>query len=148
MQAFEIMTRPVVSVHAKTPVHEAIATLYSRDLPALPVVNDRLRVLGVFTEVEASAGEAAIGAGAEEPTVDAVMTTAAEIASPDTEFAVLARRILADRLRCIVIVADDALFGIVTRRDLLRPPVRNDDTIASVITALHFEPTLIDDDGR
>lgn len=134
MHAFEIMTRPVVSVHRKTPIRRAVALLYGHDFSALPVVDDEQRVIGVFTEADALASE--LDTGTAELTVDAMMTTPAEVATPDTEVAELARRMLANRLRCIPIVAGGLLFGVVSRHDLLRPLVRRDEAIASAVSNL------------
>lgn len=132
MRAVDIMTRPAVSVHPQTSVGEAVAVLSERGFAGLPVVDDNGRVIGIFTEADAlnsidSAGELC---------VDAMMSTPVEVATPETHVTELARRMLADGLRCMPIVADGVLVGVVSRHDLLRPLVRSDDTIAAYVRAL------------
>ena len=132
MRAVDIMTRPAVSVHPQTSVGEAVAVLSERGFAGLPVVDDNGRVVGIFTEADALNGIDSAG----ELRVDAMMSTPVEVATPETHVTELARRMLADGLRCMPIVADGVLVGVVSRHDLLRPLVRSDDTIAAYVRAL------------
>lgn len=133
MRALDIMTRPPVSVHPRTPVRDAVALLSERGFAGLPVVDDDGRVVGIFTEADAlNSGMDASG----ELCVDAMMSIPVEVASPETHVTELARRMLADGVRCLPIVADGVLVGIVSRHDLLRPLVRSDDTITTYVRAL------------
>ncbi len=133
MRALDIMTRPPVSVHLRTPVRDAIALLSERGFAGLPVVDDYGRVVGIFTETDA------LNSGLDasnELCVDAMMSTPVEVAAPETSVIELARRMLSDDVRCLPIVADGVLVGVVSRHDLLRPLVRSDDTIATYVRAL------------
>ena len=66
-----------------------------------------------------------------------MMTTPAETVGLDTDITEIARRRLGDRRRSSPVTDDDGvLVGIVSRRDMLSPLVRQDDTIASHLNAL------------
>ncbi|WP_158888110.1 CBS domain-containing protein [Amycolatopsis anabasis] len=130
MRANEIMSSPVVSITTDTTIREAIALLTERGFAGLPVVDQDNKVIGVFTETDALRG------GAAHRTVAETMTTPVEVAGPDTEVADIGRRMLTDRLRCIPVVDNGTLVGVVSRRDLLRPMIRRDDAIAAHVRAL------------
>jgi CBS domain-containing protein len=136
MHARDIMSRPVVRVEPETPVREAVVLLLQHGFAALPVVNANEQVVGIFTESDALRGEVETGASSLDRTVGAVMSTPVTFVSMDTDLARIARHMLADRLRSIPVVADGVLVGIVGRRDLLRPMVRQDDAIAAELRAL------------
>ena len=136
MFAWEIMSKPVVRVAASTPVREAIALLLQHGFAALPVVNADDRVIGIFTEADA------LRADEQHQTTGVVadfMTTPVEVVSMDTDTEQIARRMLADRWRCVPVAEDGVLVGVVSRRDLLRHLVGNDDEVAARLRALLTE---------
>ncbi|GLY38207.1 histidine kinase [Amycolatopsis sp. NBRC 101858] len=137
MKARDIMTRPVVRVGPATPVREAIVLLTEHCVAALPVVGEDDAVLGVFTEADAlRSGVAGKGLAPEVP-VATTMTAPAETVGLDTDVTEIARHMLGDRRRSIPVVDDDGvLVGIVSRRDMLTPLVRQDDSVASHLNAL------------
>jgi CBS domain-containing protein len=137
MRAREIMTRPVIRVGPRTIVREAIALLTEHGVATLPVVNADNKVIGIFTESDAlRSGITTDGRLDSNRTVRSVMTTPVEVIGLNTEVAEIARRMLGDRLRSVPVVEEGVLVGIVSRRDMLRPLVRQDDTIASHLNAL------------
>ncbi|MFD4193373.1 CBS domain-containing protein [Amycolatopsis thermoflava] len=133
MHAWEIMSKPVVRVLPSTTVREAAASLVEHGFAGMPVVDDGERVIGMFTEADALRATTAGGNGA---TVAEYMSTPVEVASMATEIEGIARRMLADRLRCVPITEEGVLVGVVSRRDLLRPLVSSDDTVATVLAAV------------
>lgn len=136
MYASEIMTRPAIRVGPNTPVREATALLIEHGFAALPVVTAEEQVVGIFTEADALRS----GFGTESPEfdlpVEKLMTTPAEVVTMNTDVARIARYMLHDRLRCVPVVDEGALVGVISRRDLLRPLVRQDDAIAAQLRAL------------
>ncbi|MDS0134710.1 MULTISPECIES: CBS domain-containing protein [unclassified Amycolatopsis] len=135
MKARDIMTRPVVRVGPATPVREAIVLLTEHCVAALPVVGEDDTVLGVFTEADAL--RSGLTGAAPDVLVATKMTTPAETVRLDTDITEIARRMLGDRRRSIPVVDDEGvLVGIVSRRDMLSPLVRQDDSIASHLNAL------------
>ena len=136
MKARDIMTRPVVRVGPGTPVREAIVLLTEHCVAALPVVGEDDAVLGVFTEADALRSGVAGQGPAPDVLVCSVMTSPAQTVGLDTDVTEIARHMLGDRLRSIPVVDDGVLVGIVSRRDMLSPLVRQDDSIASHLNAL------------
>jgi CBS domain-containing protein len=135
MYAHEIMTRPAIRVGPSTPVREATALLLHHGFAAMPVVNSDDQVVGIFTEADALRCVTAEPPDFERP-VDKEMTTPVEVVTMNTEISYLARFMLADRLRCVPVVEDGALVGVISRRDLLRVLVRHDDAVAAQLRAL------------
>ncbi|OXM50400.1 CBS domain-containing protein [Amycolatopsis alba] len=133
MRASEIMTSPAVATTPTTPLREAVAVLTEKGFAGLPVVDDEGRVLGTFTEFDALRGIRASGEGI---TVGELMSVPVEVITPSTEVTEIGRRMLADRLRCLPVVEEGFLVGVVSRRDLLRPLVRPDDAIAAQVHSL------------
>jgi CBS domain-containing protein len=142
MYARDIMTRPAIRVAPSTPVREATALLIQHSFAALPVVNADEEIVGIFTEADALSCVAA-----EPPdfdcVVEKVMTTPVEVVSLDTDVARIARYMLADRLRCVPVIDEGALVGVISRRDLLRPLVRHDDAVSA-----HLKGLLLDYTGQ
>ncbi|GAA5120837.1 HPP family protein [Haloechinothrix salitolerans] len=123
MHASEIMARPVPTVGLHTPIADAIDMLTERALPALPVVDDDGRLIGLFSEADALYSEVTL-AGDDTMTVESVMTKQVESASPNADVADVARLMLEYQLSCVPIVEGGMVFGLVTRSDLLRWPDR------------------------
>lgn len=134
MRASEIMSRPVVSIGPNATIREAVVLLTEHGFAGLPVVDQDDRVIGVLTETDAL--NSGLGHGGADLSVDSAMTVPAEVATPETDASELARRMIEYRLRCIPIVDNGVLVGVVSRRDLLRPLVRRDDAIAAGVRAL------------
>ncbi|TNC20469.1 CBS domain-containing protein [Amycolatopsis alkalitolerans] len=133
MRAWEIMSKPVVRVGPSTPVPDATALLVQYGFAALPVVDADQRVVGIFTEADALR---ASGTGGEGSRVAAYMTAPADVVSTETDVARIARQMLDDRRRCIPVVEDGVLVGVVSRRDVLRPLFRRDETVTADLRSL------------
>lgn len=125
MRARDVMSRPVVSVGTTATVREATALLTERGFAALPVVDDSSQVVGMFSESDALRADPLDRAAL----VSSAMATPVEVVGPATDLATVAERMLAGRLRCLPVVEEGLLLGIVARRDLLRALVRDDDLI-------------------
>lgn len=136
MYAREIMSRPAIRVGPNSSVREATALLLQHGFAALPVVNADEQVVGIFTEADALRGGVAGDSAELDRPVEEVMTSPVEVVTLNTEIAQIARHMLSDRLRCVPVVQEGALVGVISRRDLLRPLVRHDDAIAAQLLAL------------
>lgn len=140
MRVSEIMTRPVVSTSPQALLKDAVVLLTEGGYAGLPVVDDEEQVVGIITEADAlRAMSGELGS----PTVADVMTAPVEVVSPAVEVTDIARVMLRDGLRSVPVVAEGVLVGIVSRRDVLRPFVRADDTVAT-----HVRKVLADYDGH
>src|ERR1044072_6383500 len=118
MRARDVMSRPVVSVDTETTVREAITILTERGFAAVPVIDDVGHVVGIFSESDALRADTT-ATGREEP-VTTAMVTPVEVVAPTADVGTIAERMLARRLRCVPVVAEGILIGVVSRRDLLR----------------------------
>jgi len=127
MRARDVMSRPVVSVDTATTVREAITILTEHGFAAVPVIDDVGHVVGIFSESDALRADTT-ATGREQP-VTAAMVTPVEVVAPTADVATIAERMLIRRLRCVPVVAEGILIGVVSRRDLLRILVRDDDVI-------------------
>jgi CBS domain-containing protein len=132
MQARDIMTRPVITFRAGTPVREAAAVLTERGITAAPVVDEAEELIGMVSEADLIVGrfphdprshlrrDEGIGdelAGAPR-TVGEVMTRTVIAMSASADAADLAQAMVDGDVRSIPIVTGSAVIGIVSRRDL------------------------------
>jgi CBS domain-containing protein len=142
MQAREIMTRPVITFRADTPVRTAAAVLTERSITAAPVVDGADELIGMVSEADLIAGRFSHdprshlrrGADTDETagaprTVGEVMSRTVIALSASADAADLAQAMVDADIRSIPIVAGSSVIGIVSRRDLLRTLVRDDDVI-------------------
>lgn len=125
MRAASVMTSPVVTVPARTPVRAAAALLASHGFTAAPVVDQDGRLLGVITEADLIRDRVRHERWRprperSEPTVGQTMTAPPVTMRPDDDLADVVDRMLRDRIRVVPILQDGVLVGIVSRRDVLR----------------------------
>ncbi|HEX6343271.1 HPP family protein [Umezawaea sp.] len=135
MEATEVMRRPVVSVSPSTTVRAANALLVDHGFAALPVVDEDGHVVGVVTGSDLLRASVT---GASSRTVVAQVVHAPAITADVTATVVeLADAVLRHGLHCLPVV-DEAgvLVGVVSRTDLLRTLVPDDDVLASRIDRL------------
>jgi CBS domain-containing protein len=135
MNAADVMTRPVITLHANTPVSAAAALLISHGFTAAPVV-DAGRVVGIATEADLMRGRIVpdgwIVEELPEPTVAAVMVPEPLTMRPDDDLAEIVAHMLDRGIRSVPIVDEGQLVGIVSRRDVLRCVARRELTSAEV----------------
>jgi CBS domain-containing protein len=144
MQARDIMTRPVITFRARTSVREAAAVLTGKQITAAPVLDDADEIIGMVSEGDLIADrfghdprsharrdtESEHDAPA---TVGAVMTDTVIAMSVTADAADLAETMLRHDVRSIPIVEGSTVLGIVSRRDLLRTLIRDDDVIRAEV---------------
>lgn len=142
MRALDIMSRPVVTVHPWTPIREAAAIITQRVVTALPVVDADDQLVGIVSEgdliwhrvpadPDAHLARAAGGGLTDPPgTVEDVMSTIVVTMPTDATAADLAQAMLDGDVHSIPIVSDRTVVGIVSRRDVLRTLVHQDNVIA------------------
>jgi CBS domain-containing protein len=160
MEVQEIMVRDVVTVGPETPLKEVAATLLSRGISGVPVVDENRTVLGVVSETDilqkelgAAARSRGLGqlvhraGGRLEAKVRARTAreamTAPALAVRPTAPARTAATLMVDRHVSRLVVVDHQqvpgpaeggpLVGIVTRADLVRAFARSDDAVAQEI---------------
>jgi CBS domain-containing protein len=109
------MSRPVVRIRPDTTVREAITLLTEKGFAAVPVVDELGQVIGIFSESDAirATMTAADGAHHRDDPVSTVMANPVEVVTPGTDIADVAERMLAGRLRCLPVVEEGLLIGVV-----------------------------------
>ncbi len=139
MQARQIMTTPVFTVRPDTTARDAAALLLAHGITAAPVLDAHDEIIGMVSE-----GDLVVDRFGHDPrsrlrpvedeppgprTVAEVMTTTVIALSPSADATDLAGTMLGSDVRSIPIVEGSTVVGIVSRRDLLRTLVRDDETI-------------------
>jgi CBS domain-containing protein len=143
MQAREIMTTSVLTVRPETTVRDAATLLLEHRITAAPVLDADGELIGMVSE-----GDLVVDRFGHDPrsrlrpvedeppgpqTVAEVMTMPVVALGPSADAADLAEIMLGSDIRSIPIVEGATVIGIVSRRDLLRTLVRDDDAIRDEI---------------
>lgn len=150
----DVMTTRVVAVTPSTPFREVAELMLSHRIGAIPVIDDAAGLVGLISEADLLTKQAyggryrrllggVPGEGLHEArgmarsrarTARQAMSAPVETARPGDPLRTVARRMVENRLRHLVVV-DEAgrMVGIVARRDLLRAFVRSDDDIATEV---------------
>jgi CBS domain-containing protein len=149
--ARDVMTRDVITVGELTPYKEIVDVLVTHAVSAVPVLADGGHVVGIvseadllhkmeFTGVEPYAGLlerkrrriARAKSGAD--TARDLMTSPAIVVGPVESLATVAKLMEAERVKRVPVVdRHRRLVGIVSRRDLLRVYLREDESIRTEI---------------
>jgi CBS domain-containing protein len=144
MNARDIMSKPVVSVHPDTPLREIARLLLDKGISAVPVVDDRGAPIGmvsegdlirperaareawrqswleIFAEGEPLAPELLAWLESQNHTARAVMSEPVVTVREDTELGELAHVLVTRRIKRVPVVRDGRITGIIAREDLLR----------------------------
>ncbi|MEF8856267.1 MAG: CBS domain-containing protein [Haloplanus sp.] len=114
----DVMTTPMLTLAAETPVSEAARGMLEAGIKSVVVVSENCHPEGIFTSTDA-VRVAAAGAPADEATVGEYMTTDVETVGPDEPLAVAARRMVESDVSHVPVTdADGAGLGILTTTDL------------------------------
>jgi CBS-domain-containing membrane protein len=143
----DVMTEDVVVVRPSTPFKEVARVLADRGVSALPVLDENDRLAGVVSEADllykeeygqedarfrllASPDERAARSKATADVAGQLMTSPAITISPDATLVAAAKLMDQRRVKRLPVVdADHRLIGIVSRADLLKTFLRDDDEI-------------------
>ena len=144
MNARNVMSKPVVSVHPNTPLREIARLLLHKGISAVPVIDEKGAPIGmvsegdlirpdraareawrqswleIFAEGEPLAPEFLAWLQSQNHTARAVMTTPVITVGEDTELGEIARVLVTHRIKRVPVVRDGRVTGIVARDDLLR----------------------------
>ncbi|MEP7179068.1 MAG: CBS domain-containing protein [Pseudonocardiales bacterium] len=146
MKAREIMTRDVATVHTATSVRHAAELLTERGVTSLPVLDDDDRVVGIVSEVDLIRDRMPHDPRShlrpeahEQPDparlVRDVMSGVVVCLGENADSADVAALMLENHVRAVPVVDGGRLVGIVSRRDLLRTLLRDDDAIRTEVSS-------------
>lgn len=138
MRVREVMTKDVAAVGPNVPLRDVASLLIVREISGVPVVDKTRRVLGVVSEsdlIRVAGGKErphrgfALGRRFRRRTAGAEMTSPAITITADRLVAEAAELMLDRRINRLPVVQGALLAGIVTRADLVRAFIRDDDRI-------------------
>jgi CBS domain-containing protein len=150
VRASEIMTRSVLTVHTDSTVQQAAALLSEHAITSLPVLDEDDRVVGIVSEVDLIRDRMPHDPRShlrplpeDEPDpsllVAEVMQEPVVCLAQYADVADLAAVMLENNVRAVPITDAGRLLGIVSRRDLLRTLLRDDDAIRTDVERLLHE---------
>lgn len=133
--ASDIMQRRLHTVSPEADLEEAVQSLLKKHHSGAPVVDSAGKLVGVLSEYDCVAVLARAAADKwPAGRVSARMTTEVETVSPTEDVFGLATRFNQGRHRRLLVVEDEKLVGLISRRDLL-------GALESVVTKLSKEPS-------
>ncbi|MGC5561802.1 CBS domain-containing protein [Streptomyces sp. FR-108] len=145
----DVMTHAVATVDRNASFKEIVRTMQERKVSALPVVGEEGRVVGVVSEADLLPKEEfrdsdpdrytqlrrlsdLAKAGA--VTAEELMTSPALTTAPDATLAQAARTMARAKVKRLAVVdASGSLHGIVSRADLLKVFLRDDEEVAEEV---------------
>jgi CBS domain-containing protein len=143
MNARDVMSKPVVSVHPETPLREIARLLLDKGISAVPVVDEKGAPIGIVSEGdlirpdraardawrqswleilaegEPLAPELLAWLQSQSHSARAVMSAPVVTVSEDTELGEIASVLVTHRIKRVPVVRDGGVTGIVARDDLL-----------------------------
>ncbi|MHB1475378.1 MAG: CBS domain-containing protein, partial [Dermatophilaceae bacterium] len=133
----EIMTSPAYRVHEGASLEAALQTLVTARVTSLPVVDDGGRLVGIISEADVLREHLAADprahmrvvppeSGTLPTTVGQVMTARPHTVREDSDVAELAQTFAETSWKCVPVVRDDVLLGVVSRSDVIRAMARPD----------------------
>jgi CBS domain-containing protein len=166
MQIVELMTRDPIAVGPETPLKDVAAILLEHGISGVPVIGERLEVLGVVSEADIIAKEVGpdprdrrlIGwllggryvdrQKIEARTATEAMESPAITVGAGETVAEAARLMTELGIKRLPVVDDEGvLIGIVTRTDLVRAFTRADEEIEREIHQMLLETLWLDEPG-
>ncbi len=110
----------VITVEADTPVMEAVKRLREHQIGAMPVVDDRARMIGLFTERDVVWRLAEKGAAILEEPVRYCMTSPVHFCKPDDSIRDVMWQMTYRRIRHLPVVEDGRLIGMISIGDVVK----------------------------
>lgn len=118
MKVRDIMSKPVIRIHADEPVSVAARTLTHYNIGALPVCGADGRICGVLTDRDIVTRCMAADRSAERTVVRDIMTQQVQSVAPDADVSLAAHIMGRRQIRRLPVVENDRLCGMITLGDL------------------------------
>ena len=118
MKVRELMSKPVVRIHADEPVSVAARTLTHYNIGALPVCDRNGRVCGMLTDRDIVTRCLAADRDQHRTKVSDVMTGQVQCIDADADVTLAAHMMGAKQLRRLPVLEHDRLCGVISLGDL------------------------------
>ncbi len=112
MQARDIMTPDVITIHPQASVQDAARHLSDYRISGMPVVDGDSQVIGIVTEADIISRPGA--------TVEKIMTRRVVSVQEDTPVDEIAQILTSKHIKRVPVLAGDRLLGVVSRADIVR----------------------------
>jgi CBS domain-containing protein len=112
----QIMETDIAYLHEQADFKEAISTMLEKRTGGMPIVNDNMQVVAIFTERNAIE---LMGGIITNKTVDEYMSRKVKMVSTDTSIGQAAKVMVENKLRRLPVVKDGIFTGIVTASDIV-----------------------------
>jgi CBS-domain-containing membrane protein len=153
MKVQKIMSRPVVTVAADTPIKEAAQLLVKHKISALPVLDAKGELVGIVSEADllqfqmrpdprTQATPLPLSAGTMAEVVGDVMTRHVLVVAADGEVSQAAHMMLDGDVKRLPVMRGRHVVGIVSRSDLVKVIARQDDAVENEVLSRLMEAGL------
>jgi CBS domain-containing protein len=112
MQARDIMTPDVITIHPQASVQDAARHLSDYGISGMPVVDEDHQVIGIVTEADILTRSGT--------TVEKIMTRRVVSVQEDTSTDEIAQILTSKHIKRVPVMAGGRLLGVVTRADMIR----------------------------
>lgn len=119
----QIMDTDVTYIYDQADFKEAVTTMLKKRVGGLPIVNNEMQVVAIFTERNAVE---LMGGLVTNKTVDEYMTKSVTMVTTDTTIGQAAKIMVQNRFRRLPVVKDGIFAGIVTASDIVHYLGRGD----------------------
>jgi CBS domain-containing protein len=154
MRTKDVMTTPVITVSAETPVKEVASVLVSNRVSAVPVVDKHEDLVGIVSEGDLVSLETTPDPRSHILPIPhqyrALPKTAADVMTRDVvtvdelaDASLVARLMLEHHVKSVPVVAGKRVVGIVARRDILKVLARSDEEIQAELAELLEEEIVM-----
>lgn len=126
----------VVTVDASMPVMEAVRRLHQHQIGAMPVVDDRARMVGIFSERDVVRGLAEKGVAMLEDPVRQWMTSPVHFCKPEDSIRDVMEQMTYRRVRHLPVVEDGRLVGLISIGDIVKSRLEELEEEAQVLRDL------------
>jgi CBS domain-containing protein len=126
----------VVTVDASMPVMEAVRRLRQHQIGAMPVVDDRARMVGIFSERDVVRGLAEKGVAMLEDPVRQWMTNPVHFCKPEDSIRDVMEQMTYRRVRHLPVVEDGRLVGLISIGDIVKSRLEELEEEAQVLRDL------------